>query len=160
LTFAYLAFAGGARPKTVLTVHNLAFQGQFPAHLLNALRLPLHAYTIDGVEYYGSIGFLKAGLQFADLITTVSPTYATEIQSPSNGCGLDALIRGRANVLCGIQNGIDVTLWNPSTDPRIVARYDRSTIEVRRLNKKELQRRFGMPDDPDRLLFAAVARFT
>src|SRR5262249_41749835 len=131
-----------------------------PAHLLSALRLPQEAYATDGVEYYGGIGFLKAGLQFADRITTVSPTYAKEIQTPANGCGLEGLLRHRAAVLHGILNGIDVTVWDPATDPRIVARYDRGSMQSRRLNKQELQRRFGLPHDPDRILFAAVTRLS
>ena len=96
---AYLAYGDGRRPATVLTVHNLAYQGQFPADLLGRLRLPPHAFAIDGVEHYGAIGFLKAGLQFADRITTVSPTYAREIQTPACGCGLEGLLHARAGVL-------------------------------------------------------------
>ena len=81
----------------MLTVHNLAYPGTVPAPTCcERLRLPPHAFAIDGVEYYGAIGFLKAGLQFADRITTVSPTYAQEIQTPDNGCGLDGLLRRRA----------------------------------------------------------------
>ena len=95
LTPAYLHYAGGVRPATVMTVHNLAFQGQFPAEFLSRLGLPPNSYTIDGVEYYGSIGYLKAGLQFADRITTVSPTYALEIRTPSGGMGMDGLLRSR-----------------------------------------------------------------
>jgi starch synthase len=144
----------------VLTVHNLAFQGIFPPHLLKTLRLPEQAYTIDGVEYYGSISFLKAGLQLADGITTVSPTYAQEIQTPSNGCGLDGLLRARAGALRGIVNGIDVSVWNPATDPRIWSHYNRSSISARRPNKQALQHRFGLQENADRLLFAAIARFT
>jgi starch synthase len=160
LALAYLAYAGGERPRTVLTVHNLAFQGLFPAHLLEALRLPPHAYAIHGVEFYGSISFLKAGLQFADRITTVSPTYAQEIRTPSQGFGLDGLLRERADVLCGIINGIDSDLWNPATDVRIASRYDRASIARRQINKQALQRQFGLYEHPERLLFAAIARFT
>ncbi len=159
LTMAYLAYDGRPRARTVFTVHNLAYQGQFSADLLSALRLPPRAYAIDGVEYYGGIGFLKAGLQFADRITTVSPTYAAEIQTPANGCGIDPLLRMRAGVLSGIINGIDVEVWNPASDPHIPARYERSSIEARRLNKQALQDRFGLRSDPDRLLFGAVTRF-
>ena len=85
------------RAGTIVTVHNLAFQGQFPAALLGTLGLPGWSFGIDGVEYYGAIGFLKAGLRFADAITTVSPTYATEIRTPDGGMGLDGLIRLRAS---------------------------------------------------------------
>ena len=127
LAMAYLNYEGKPHPATVLTVHNLAFQGQFPPDLLGRLRLPPHALSIDGVENYGMIGFLKAGLQFADRITTVSPTYAQEIQSSANGCGLDGLLRARSAVLSGIRNGIDTEVWNPETDTRIVSRFGRST---------------------------------
>jgi len=160
LTFAYLAYEGRPRPATVLTVHNLAFQGQFPAPLLSTLRLPERAFAIDGVEYYGSIGFLKAGLQFADCITTVSPTYAEEIQTPAEGCGLDALLRERSQYLLGILNGIDIDVWNPATDTRIPSPYELSSVADRRPNKGALQQRFGLQEDPNRLLFAAVTRLT
>jgi starch synthase len=160
IAIAYLTYAGGERPATVLTVHNLAFQGIFPAPLLETLRLPAQAYTVDGVEFYGSISFLKAGLQFADRITTVSPTYAQEMQTPSNGFGLDGLLRARAGALRGIVNGIDVNVWNPATDPRIPSRYDGSSVSARRPNKQALQRRFGLQQNADRLLFGAITRFT
>ncbi len=107
LTAAYLHYAGGRRPGTVMTVHNLAFQGQFPAYLLGALRLPPAAWSIDGVEYYDSIGFLKAGLLLADRITTVSPTYADEIRTDPGGMGMSGLLRARGAALSGILNGID-----------------------------------------------------
>ena len=103
---AYLAY-GGRRPATAITIHNLAHQGVFPAGLLAGLRLPSFAFSIDGVEYYGGIGFLKAGLYFADRLTTVSPTYAAEIQTPESGMGLDGLLRSRARDLSGILNVID-----------------------------------------------------
>jgi starch synthase len=158
LTMAYLAYQDKRRPATILTVHNLAFQGQFSADLLERLRLPAHAFTIDGVESYGKIGFLKAGLQFADRITTVSPTYAREIQTESYGCGLDGLLRLRSGVLTGIRNGIDIDVWNPETDARIVSRYGRTTLSARAPNKAALQRRFGLVEGADRLLFALIGR--
>jgi len=158
LAFAYLAYQDRRRPATVLTVHNLAYQGQFPAELLQQLRLPAHALTIDGVESYGNIGFLKAGLQFADRITTVSPTYAREIQTTENGCGLDGLLRARSSVLTGIRNGIDVDVWNPETDTRIASRFGPATLLARRPNKAALQHRFGLQQDADRLLCAVISR--
>ncbi|MDT8264414.1 glycogen/starch synthase, partial [Roseomonas sp. DSM 102946] len=108
---AYLHYGEGRRPGTVMTVHNLAFQGQFPPHLLAELGLPPEAWSIDGVEYYGAIGFLKAGLYFADRITTVSPSYAAEIRTPEGGMGLDGLLRSRGADVSGILNGIDETVW-------------------------------------------------
>jgi starch synthase len=158
LALAYLTYDGRRPPATVLTVHNLAYQGQFAADLLARLQLPSHAYAIDGVEHYGTIGFLKAGLKFADRITTVSPTYAKEIQTAAGGCGLDGLLRARSAVLSGIRNGIDVDVWNPETDPRIASIYGLSSLPARAPNKAALQRRFGLAPDPDRLLFAVVGR--
>jgi starch synthase len=158
LAMAYLAYQGERRPATVLTVHNLAFQGQFPPDLLAQLRLPPHAFAIDGVESYGMIGFLKAGLQFADHITTVSPTYAMEIQDSINGCGLDGLLRARSSALSGIRNGIDTDVWNPETDSRIAAKFGRSTVSGRAPNKAALQKRFGLRPDAGALLFAVISR--
>ena len=158
LAFGYLAYQDRRRPATVLTVHNLAYQGQFPAELLQQLRLPGHAFTIDGVESYGNIGFLKAGLQFADRITTVSPTYAQEIQTPANGCGLDGLLRARSSVLTGIRNGIDIDVWNPETDARIASRFGLTTLSARKSNKAALQDRFGLHQDAERPLFAVISR--
>jgi starch synthase len=158
LAFAYLAYQQRHRPSTILTVHNLAYQGQFPAELLQQLRLPAHAFTVDGVESYGKIGFLKAGLQFADRITTVSPTYAQEIQAPDNGCGLDGLLRARSSMLTGIRNGIDIDVWNPQTDTKIASRFGPITLSARGPNKAALQRRFGLRQAPERLLFAVISR--
>ena len=110
------------------------------AHLL----LPPQALSIDGVEYYGGIGFLKAGLQFADRITTVSPTYAGEIRTPEGGMGLDGLLRVRSGVVSGIVNGLDEAVWNPRTDPHLAAKYTRPRLERRRENKRALQERFGI----------------
>jgi starch synthase len=159
LAMAYLAYAGARRPATVMTVHNLAFQGQFPADLLHRLRLPPQSYAIDGVEHYGAIGFLKAGLQLADRITTVSPTYAREIQAAPGGCGLEGLLRWRSAVLSGIRNGIDTDVWNPRTDALISSRFDLSSLASRCPNKTELQRRFELTPDPEQLLFGIVSRF-
>jgi len=156
---AYLHY-GGARPGTVMTVHNLAFQGQFPAALLDVLGLPAHAFTIDGVEYHGAIGYLKAGLRFADRITTVSPTYAAEITTPEGGMGLDGLLRGRAGLVSGILNGIDLRVWNPGTDRHLAARFDLATIDARAANKAALQERLGLARDPAALLFGVVTRLT
>jgi starch synthase len=163
---AYLALdagpwpSDGPRPKTVMTVHNLAFQGQFPPALLEALELPAAAFMVDGLEYYGSLGFLKAGLFYADALTTVSPTYALEIQTPERGMGLDGLLRARAADLEGIVNGIDETVWNPATDPHLALGYDASTVERKAVNKRALQERLGLDPDPDALLACVVSRLT
>jgi starch synthase len=141
-----------------MTVHNLAYQGLFPAGLLQALRLPDRAFQVEGVEYYGSIGFLKAGLQFADRITTVSPTYAREIQTPEFGFGLDGLLRARGSVVSGIRNGIDIAIWNPLRDPLIQARYGRSKLQGREKNASELRARMGLENKTEALLFGIVSR--
>ena len=141
-----------------MTVHNLAFQGQFPRALLGRLGLPPESYAIDGVEYYDSIGYLKAGLQFADRITTVSPTYALEISSPSGGMGMDGLLRARADVLTGILNGIDEQVWDPTSDPHLAARFDANRLNDRAVNKSALQKRFALDVAPGRLLFGVVSR--
>jgi starch synthase len=160
LTPAYLAYDGGPRPGVVCTIHNLAFQGQFDRRLLADLGLPPRAFTPDGVEYYGDIGFLKAGVRLADRITTVSPTYAAEICTPELGMGMDGLLHGRADRLCGILNGIDVEVWNPATDPLIAARYDAGRLAERAANKIALQARFGLRPDLDAPVFGVVSRLS
>lgn len=157
---AYLHYAGGPRPGTVLTIHNLAFQGVFAPNLLSALGLPGLAFSIDGVEYFGGIGFLKAGLLFADRITTVSPTYATEIRTPEGGMGLGGLLQARSEVVSGILNGIDDEVWDPATDANLVARFSSDSLDLRRANKRALQERFGLTEEPDTLLFAVVSRLS
>ena len=160
LTHAYLQYSDRPRPGTVMTVHNLAFQGQFPQGLLSELGLPPDSFNIDGVEYYGSIGFLKAGLRFADRITTVSPTYALEIQRPDEGMGLDGLLRGRSDLLSGILNGIDTSVWNPAADPHIASRFDGYRLEHRALNKAALQQRLGLRAAPDAFLLGVISRMS
>ncbi len=157
---AYLSYGPGPRPGTVMTVHNLAFQGRFPPHLLPALFLPGGSYTIEGLEYYGGIGFLKAGLQLADRITTVSPSYAAEIATELGGMGLGGLLRARRPALSGILNGIDETVWNPATDEHLAARYDARHLETRGMNKAALQSRLGLDPVPDALLLGVVGRLT
>ena len=157
---AYLHYANGPRPATVMTVHNLAYQGQFPRDMLDAFGLPPQSYTIHGVEYYGTISFLKAGLQFSDRITTVSPTYAREIQSDEGGMGLGGLLRERSGVLSGILNGIDISVWNPETDPHIATRFSAQALELRAANKLALQRRLGLDPSPNALLLGVVSRLS
>ncbi len=156
---AYLHYAGAAVPS-VFTVHNLAFQGWFPANLLQPLELPRESFAMEGVEYYGGIGFLKSGLYFATAITTVSPTYAAEIRTQPGGMGLDGLLRSRAAVLHGIVNGIDTREWDPEHDPRIAARFGATTLDYRRQNKAALQTEFGLATDAAAPLFGAITRLT
>src|SRR6185312_17338501 len=146
LTAAYLRYGGGDRhrPGTVMTVHNLAFQGQFPASLVPTLGLPWSAYTPAGVEYYGAVGFLKAGVALSDRITTVSPSYAAEIRTSDGGMGMDGLLRARARDVRGILNGIDDAVWNPATDGLIARTFDPEHLAERRANKAALQARLGL----------------
>ncbi|GKQ52273.1 glycogen synthase GlgA [Bradyrhizobium sp. Ce-3] len=157
---AYLHYAGQPRPGTVMTVHNLAYQGQFSPDMLATFGLPGEAYSLHGVEYYGTISLLKAGLQFADRITTVSPTYAQEIQTDEGGMGFGGLLRERADVLSGILNGIDIAVWNPATDPDIAARFSAEQMAERATNKAALQRRFGLEPAPDAMLLGVISRLS
>jgi starch synthase len=158
---AYLHYEGGdRRPGTVMTIHNLAFQGQVPPALLGVLGLPANSFGIDGVEYYGGIGMLKAGVLFADRITTVSPTYAAEIRTPAGGMGMGGLLAARAAVLSGIANGIDTTVWNPADDALIARQYDAKRLARRPANKAALAARMGLDCGPERLLFGVVSRLS
>lgn len=157
---AYLVYDGGPRPGTVCTIHNLAFQGQYDRTLLAELGLPARAYTSDGVEYYGSIGFLKAGVRLADRITTVSPTYAAEICTPAGGMGMDGLLRGRADRLTGILNGLDVDTWDPATDTLIDTPYTLERLDLRAADKAALQARLKLDPDPAAPLFGVITRLS
>ena len=159
LAAAYMAHAD-RRPRIVATIHNIAFQGWFPAQLLPRLGLPPQAMSIDGVEYYGGIGFLKAGLFYADRITTVSPSYASEILEPAGGMGLEGLLRSRKRDLFGILNGIDVDVWDPETDPRLEMRYSARDLMGRRLNKRALADRFRLGQANGALTFGVVSRLS
>jgi starch synthase len=155
---AWLHYEGGA--ASVITVHNIAFQGNFPAHHLAALGLPAHAWRFDGVEYHGQLSFLKAGLQLATLISTVSPTYAREIQDEAFGYGLAPLLRHRRSALRGILNGVDSSLWNPATDPALAASYAANRLAAKRENKEALQQEMGLAVANDRPLFGIISRLT
>src|SRR5205823_1220869 len=157
---AYAALADDGATPSIITIHNLAFQGIFPPHWVGDLGLPPASFAIDGVEYHGRISFLKAGLFYADAITTVSPTYAEEIQHEALGMGMHGLLAARRNSLRGILNGIDMTVWDPANDPLIAARYDATTLRRKNANKKALQIRFGLETPSDMLLLGAVTRLT
>jgi starch synthase len=160
LTPAYLHYSGRARPGTLLTIHNLAYQGRFSRQILDEIGLPPHSFTMQGVEYYGDVSFLKAGLQFADFITTVSPTYAVEIQTDENGMGLGGLLRARSSQLRGILNGIDTDVWNPATDPAIPGLFSLNALGGRAANKIALQQRFGLEPANDTLLLGVISRLS
>lgn len=154
----YLKLGGPHDVATVMTVHNIAFQGLAPAAMLGALGLPISSFTSDGLEYWGQISTLKAGLVDADAITTVSPTYAAELMRPEFGMGLEGLIAHRAKDLSGILNGIDMDVWNPETDPEVTP-YSAKSLAGKAKNRKALMAEFGLSkiDGP---LAIVVSRLT
>ena len=144
----------------VLTVHNLAFQGQFSASLLPALGLRPQLYSTECLEYFRDISYLKGGLQTSDAITTVSPTYAREILSPRFGMGMDGILNQRVDVLRGIVNGIDLDVWNPATDPYLPVNYGPGSLGKKRQNRRHLLQAFGLDADDAGPVFSAVTRLT
>jgi starch synthase len=164
-----------ARPATVFTIHNLAYQGLFPFDTFQSLTLPASLWSLHALEFHGQVSFIKGGIAFADRITTVSPTYAREIQTPEHGYGLDGLLRhraaqGSANVaggrtpgataarLCGILNGIDERIWNPARDPHLASPYSSRRLAQKAPNKAALQKEFDLPVDADVMMLGLVSR--
>lgn len=147
-------------PKTVLTIHNIAYQGLFPADNLARLGLPPECYKPEGIEYYQKIGFLKAGLFYADQITTVSPTYAAEIQSSPLGCGLEGLLAHRKDRLAGILNGIDNQLWDPENDPELPYGYSAQDMTGKGKNRNALIKEFDLTDKAKGPLLTVISRMT
>ncbi len=146
--------------KQVFTIHNLAYQGLFDGGAMRTLGWPERLFQPEGLEFYGQLSFMKAGLVFADAITTVSPTYAREIQTAELGCGLDGLLRKRREALTGILNGIDVNEWDPRTDRALSQRYGPGTqLAGKAACKASLQRELGLPVSARTPLFAMVSRF-
>jgi starch synthase len=155
-----LSLESGPRPKTVFTTHNMAFQGNFPASWLDQLGIPGHYFSPAGMEFFGQISFLKAGLRYADRVTTVSPTYASEILTPEFGCGMEGVLQDRGEDFVGILNGIDDALWNPATDTHLPRTYRESDIAGKRTCKTALQAELGLPANPDLPLVGFVSRIT
>lgn len=157
---AYLRFA---RPPlavpSVLTIHNMAFQGWYEAAVFRHLGLPAAANTVDGVESYGGVGFLKAGMQAASAITTVSPSYAAEISRAEFGMGLEGLVQARGSAVHGVLNGIDRQVWNPATDAHLAATYSAATLDRRAANKRAVEAAFAL-DEGNGPLFTVISRLT
>jgi len=147
-----------APPATVFTIHNLAYQGLFDRHTFTRLQLPPDLWDPEAMEFYGHFSFIKGGVAFADLLTTVSPTYAREIQTAELGFGLEGLLSHRSRVLVGILNGVDYSVWDPRHDPHIAERYDSGGIERKAINKRDLQRCFNLRQDTNALLLGTVSR--
>ena len=146
------------RPSTVFTIHNMAYQGLFPASTAAVLNMPGQLWNPAGLEFHEMLSFIKGGLVYADEITTVSPTYALEIQTAEFGYGLEGLLEHRKEFLGGIINGIDLDQWNPETDPYIPQHFTAATLDKKLLNKSELQRRFALPVNGRVPLFGLIGR--
>ena len=162
MALAYLRFAplAGSKPvPSVMTVHNMAFQGYYSRAVFKELGLPKSAWAIDGVEYHKGVGFLKAGMEAATIVTTVSPTYAQEIRSAEFGMGLEGLVINRGDRVRGIVNGIDPAEWNPASDPHLAANYTARTLTKRTANKRALEAEFGL-DSGEGPLFVVITRLT
>jgi starch synthase len=147
-----------ARTRTVFTIHNLAYQGIFSKHVVPALGLPWTVFRYEAMEFYDHLSFMKAGLTFADALTTVSPTYAREIRTREGGVELDAVLRHRAGDLTGILNGIDVDEWDPARDPHLAAPYSAEDLSGKATDKAELQRELRLPVRPEVPLIGMVGR--
>jgi starch synthase len=166
MALAYLRFAplAGSKPvPSVMTVHNMAFQGYYGRVVFKELGLPKSAWAIDGVEYHKGVGFLKAGMEAASIVTTVSPTYAQEIRDPAFGMGLEGLVINRGDRVRGIVNGIDPSEWNPASDPHLAATYTARTLTRRSANKRALEEAFGLETGANNSggpLFVVVSRLT
>lgn len=156
---AYLSLGQGYRPTTLLTIHNLAFQGLFPGEVFGSLGLSAAMFSPEALEFHGKVSFLKAGLVYSDGLTTVSPTYAQEILTPAAGCGLDGVLRTRAANLVGILNGIDEKIWSPANDCHLPAPYDAANLGGKERCKAHVRGELHLAND-ERPLIAIVSRLT
>ena len=157
---AYMADHLPTQAASVFTVHNLAFQGLFAHHDFPLLGLGGRYMSPDGLEFHGQLSFMKAGLKFADRVTTVSPSYAREIATPEFGCGLDGVIRGRGADVSGIINGIDEAVWSPAQDAAIAVRYDSQQMAGKQVCRRALQAALGLKPDDNALILTVVSRLT
>ena len=157
---AILAETPGQRPATIFTIHNLAYQGLFPADVYPQLGLPDKAFAPDGLEFHGKISFLKAGIRYSDRLTTVSPTYAQEILTADYGCGLEGLLQQRAQNLVGILNGADYEVWDPARDVHLPKTFSAEDMAGKRACKTELQKEFGFKNNLEVPLIVFISRIT
>ena len=160
LVAAYLSLMKEPVPKTVFTIHNLAFQGLFPKSQMSKIGLPADMFHQDGVEFWDKISFLKAGIVYSDVVTTVSPTYAREIQTEEGGMGLGGLLKKLNHKLHGIANGIDTEVWNPETDATLPKPYSAKAVAGKKAAKKALLQRFGLATKAKGPLFGVISRLT
>ena len=155
-----LARLEGMTAATVLTVHNLAYRGLFPKAAVPELGLPWSVFDLHHAEFWDQLSFLKAGMAYADVVTTVSPTYAREILTPERGEGLDGFLSHDVARVAGIVNGIDTAAWDPATDPALPARFSASSLAGKAACRAALSRELGLPVDDDTPLAVAIARLT
>ncbi len=155
---AYLHAWGQGHARTITSIHNMAYQGNFPSDIMLSIGLPDHMYQPEGLEFYHHVSFMKAGLYYSNWLTTVSPTYAHEIQTPQFGYGMEGLLTHRSPTLSGILNGADYNIWNPASDPHIPFPYTSDRLDLKARNKEALQRELGLPQKPDAPLFIIISR--
>jgi starch synthase len=160
LTPAYMKLTEHAQAKSIISLHNMAFQGCYPPHWVTSLGLPSTGFSIEGFEYHGQLSFLKAGIFYADGISTVSPRYAQEIQTTAFGFGLEGLLSKRGDEIKGILNGIETDEWNPETDQYLIKNYSASKLAGKKQVKKALQQKLGLDIDASAPLLGVVSRLT
>lgn len=160
LASAYLKFGDHSTAASVFTIHNLAFQGNFDRKVRRSLGIDSLAFHMDGLEYYGHLSFMKSGIFYSDAVTTVSPTYAREIQTSTHGCGMDGVLRHRSERLCGILNGIDTREWDPATDRRLPATYSPDDMDGKSTCRAALMKAKGLDASSEGLLVGMLGRMT
>jgi starch synthase len=146
------------KAKSVFTIHNLAYQGVFPKELMETSGLPMELFSMKGLEYYGKMNFMKGGIVFSDIITTVSEKYAQEIQTPEYGYGMEGVLRDRRGDIYGILNGVDYTSWNPKTDPHIAARFDKKNLSGKKICKDELKKLYKLKGSQEFPIIGIISR--
>lgn len=160
LTPVYMKLTDKTNARSILSLHNMAFQGIFPKEWVSKLGLPAEHFNVEGFEYYDQLSFLKAGIYYADSLSTVSPSYALEIQTEEFGFGLQGLLAKRSSELHGILNGIEMDEWNPATDPYLIKKYTAARTAGKKVVKKALQKTLGLNNDADAPLLGIVSRLT
>lgn len=156
----YLKMWGADHPRSITTIHNIAFQGRFGAHEMGPLGLKGDWFHPSGLEYHGDLGFLKGALVYSDRVTTVSPTYAREILTPAFGMGLEGVLQSRGADLSGLLNGIDIAAWNPATDEALPETYDARSLKRKAASRAALAGKFGLDPSSTGPLFCVISRLT
>ncbi len=156
----FLKFNADHHARTIMSVHNMAYQGLFGSEVIELLGLSPKSFSMFGLEYHGKVSFIKSGLYYADWVTTVSPTYAEDVQTSEYGCGLEGLMTERQNQLTGIVNGIDTDTWNPETDPYLARHYNIENLPVKIRNTQDLRNTLRLSPSKQAPLFGMITRLT